>query len=214
MTNKLRAVRRWSRLVIVGVVAAGPVAMAQAPIPTATHPAVGSWFGKAVQLCPSGVSPSACVGGNPAFSLFMTPTLTADGRFLGNDSLALGSAPFGPHTTAHGTWIATSSTEFIADYVFMLNTFPPPPGGAITGLRFRWAAQVISSDTIVGFVNIYFSAPLVQSWTQLLDNEFPAFPPEANVLVTAPSGVVRDPSLCRTAGCPFVFKFTIKRVTP
>lgn len=94
-----------------------------------------------------------------------------------------------------------------------MKTFPPVPG-AITGLRFRWAAQVISSDTIVGLVNIYFSGPILQTWTRLLDNEFPAFPSVANVLVTPPSGVVRDPNQCKSPGCPLVFKFTIKRVTP
>lgn len=120
MADMMRALRPWRVLVLAGMVAVAgtEIGRAQTP-PPATHPAVGSWFGKAIRLCLSGAVPSACVGGQPAIALFMTPTLTGDGRFLGNDSLALGSAPFGPHTTAHGTWVPTSSTEFIADYVFM-----------------------------------------------------------------------------------------------
>jgi hypothetical protein len=29
---------------------------------------------------------------------------------------------------------------------------------------------------------------------------------------TLPGGFVKDPSLCKTAGCPLVFKFTVKRL--
>lgn len=197
-------------LALVGTAAA----QTPSPVPTANHAAVGSWFGKAIQLCPTSTVPSACSGGNPALALLMTPTMTADGNFLGNDSLALGAAPFGPHTTAHGQWIATSATEFTADYTFMLNAFPPQGDGAIQALRFRWAGQIVDKNTAVGFVNIYFSAPIQQTWNQLLSNEFPAFPNEGNIVVTAPNGAVKDPNLCRTAGCPLVFKFTIKRVAP
>lgn len=75
------------------------------------HPAVGSWFGKAVQLT-GGVT--------PGLALFMTPTIGADGTFLGNDSLALGAPPFGPHTTAHGSWAQSGRDSIVADYVFML----------------------------------------------------------------------------------------------
>lgn len=183
------------------------------PPSTANHPAVGSWFGEAMQLCVTGAVASACAGGNPAITLYMTPTLNADGGFLGNDSLAVGTAPFGPHTTAHGTWVATSATEFTADYVFMQNTFPPVPD-TVQGIRFRWAGQVVSSDTINGFVNLYFAPPLPVTWKRLLDGEFPVLPAQSNILVTSPTGFVRDPNLCRTLGCPLVFKFTIKRVRP
>ena len=201
-------------LVAAIVIAGSAAAQTPSPLPTATHGVVGSWFGKAIQLCPSGVAPSACSGGNPALSLFMTPTIAADGTFLGNDSLTLGAPPFGPHTTAHGQWIATSVTDFTADYTFMLNQFPPRGDGAVQALRFRWAGQLVDKNTAVGYVNLYFSAPFQPTWNVLLDNEFPAFPSEANVAVTAPSTFVRDPSLCRQAGCPLVFKFTIKRVAP
>ena len=209
--------RRYRMLggLVVAVLVSGPAAaQTPSPVPTATHGAVGSWFGKAIQLCPSGVAPSACSGGNPALALFMTPTLTPDGLFIGNDSLTLGAPPFGPHTTAHGQWIATSATDFTADYTFMLSQFPPRGDGAVQALRFRWLGQVVDKTTIVGYVNIYFTGPIQQTWYPLLPNEFPAFPNEANVAVTAPTTFVRDPSLCRQAGCPLVFKFTIKRVAP
>ena len=113
-------------------------------------PAVESWFGKAIQVCPQGMAPSACAGGEPANALFMTPTLTAEGLFIGNDSFTLLSAPFGPHTTAHGSWTPTSSTEFTAEYVFMTITYPPE-ARTISGYRFRWAAEGINANTAVGY---------------------------------------------------------------
>jgi hypothetical protein len=176
------------------------------------HPAVGSWFGKAIQLCQQGVAPSACAGGQPANALFMTPTLTADGLFLGNDSFALLPAPFGPHTTAHGSWAPISATEFSAEYVFMTPTFPPVANN-VTGYRFRWFAQVINADTAVGYVNLYTLPNVPLTWTPLGPDEFPYFPPEAYPFVTPPTGIVKDPTTCWTTGCPLVFKFTIKRVT-
>ena len=178
--------------------------------PTASHPAVGSWFGKAIQVCTS-VAPSACSGGRPAVVLFMTPTLLSDGLFVADDSLTIGAAPFGPHTTAHGQWAPTSSTDFIADYMFMLRTFPPDLD-YISALRARWQGQVISADTIVGWVNAYVQPNMALSWMPLLEREYPAFPREAIGSVTPPTRFLTDPALCRTAGCPLIFKFTIKRV--
>lgn len=177
------------------------------------HPAAGSWFGRAVQLCPTGADPAVnCAGLGPAFDLYMTPTLTADGTFLGNDSMAVGDPPFGPHTTAHGSWVATGRRSFRADYVFMLPTIPPLPG-TVSGIRFQWQGRVVDKDTAVGHVNIHFQPPLALGWTPLADHEFPALPPEAQGLVTAPAGFVYKPDACSTPGCPLVFKFTIKRVT-
>jgi hypothetical protein len=162
---------------------------AQTKLSTADHPAVGSWFGKAIQVCPQGVAPSACASGQPANALFMTPTLTADGLFIGNDSFTLLAAPFGPHTTAHGTWTPTSPTEFTAEYVFMTVTFPPEDK-TVSGYRFRWGAQVISADTAVGYVNLYTLSAVPLTWTPLQPNEFPVFPSEARGFVTPPVGVV------------------------
>jgi hypothetical protein len=174
---------------------------------TANHPAVGSYFGRAVQLCAAG---APC----PQIALFMTPTLTGDGLFLGNDSLTLGDAPFGPHTTAHGQWVPTSKTGFIADYTFMLPPTPPTPTPTVSALRFRWLADAIDDQTLVGYVNIYFFPPIPIAWEPLAANQFPALPPEAAGAVTSPAGVVTDPSTCTTIGCPLVFRFTVKRVAP
>jgi len=191
-------------------------ALAQSTVPTAGHGAVGSWFGRAVEICQSGVPIAACTAGLPAIALYMTPTLTPDGLFIGNDSLALGAAPFGPHTTAHGQWVATSRTEFTTDYTFMLNTFPPPSAAnsSVSALRFRWAGKVVDENTLVGYVNLYFLPPISTEWEELEANEFPPLPPEAEAVVTSPNGFVTDPDTCRTPGCPLVFKFTIKRVAP
>src|SRR5262245_17602026 len=189
-------------------------AQTPSPVPTQGHGAVGSYFGVAVELCGQGVTPSACAGGNPALTLFMTPTIYVDGNFIGNDSFAVGAAPFGPHTTAHGQWIATSSTEFIADYTFMQNAYPPRGDGAIQALRFRWQGTVFDKQTLVGYVNMYFSQPMTMRWVNLLLNEFPTLPPQTSVPLTPPSTFYKDPTLCRTAGCPLVFKFTVKRVAP
>jgi hypothetical protein len=209
MVKRGRVLVGGSALAVLLAVGSGE---AQTKLSTADHPAVGSWFGKAIQVCPQGVAPSACASGQPANALFMTPTLTADGLFIGNDSFTLLSAPFGPHTTAHGSWSPTTSTEFTAEYVFMTVTFPPV-ARTISGYRFRWAAQVISADTAVGYVNLYILPAVPVTWTPLLSNEFPVFPDEAARFVTPPEGVVKDPTLCRTDDCPLVFKFTIKRVT-
>src|SRR5262245_5995125 len=197
-------------LAMVGFVAA----QTPSPVPTQGHGAVGSFFGAAIEVCPQGVAPAACAGGNPALTLFMTPTLYADGNFIGNDSFSIGSAPFGPHSTAHGQWIATSTTDFTADYTFMLNAFPPQGNGAIQALRFRWQGTVLDKLTLVGFVNMYFSQPMTLPWVSLLPNEFPTLPPQTSVPLTPPPTFYRDPTLCRTAGCPLVFKFTVKRVAP
>src|SRR5215470_1467300 len=88
-----------------GAIVAGTV-LTQRPVRSASdfsgHGAIGSYYGKAIELCPAGVAPVNCSAAGPALALFMTPTLTADGQFLGDDSFALGTAPFGPHTGAHG----------------------------------------------------------------------------------------------------------------
>ena len=178
------------------------------------HPAVGSWFGRAIQQCLSTDNPAvSCDGLGPAFGLYMTPTLTRDGNFVGNDSMSLAGPPFGPHTTAHGQWVPNGKTGFTADYVFML---PTALSDYITGLRFRWDANVIDDTTAVGFVNIYFQPALPLAWENLGPGQFPTFPSDAAGLVTSPTGFVRDPDDCPNvfSGCPLVFKFTIKRVRP
>ena len=169
------------------------------------HPAVGSWFCKAVQLCPSG----GCPGG--AITLYMTPTLFADGSFNGNDSLTLAGPPFGPHTVAYGKWVRTSPTGIIADYVFML---PGPVPSTIIAPRFRWQAQVTDSNTMVGWVNIYFSFPIPLDWESLPAGQFPTIHPNAQIALTPPTTFYTDPNTCTSPGCPVVVKFTIRRVTP
>jgi len=187
---------------------------AQTKISTAGHAAVGSYFGMAIQVCPSGVAPSACANGQPASALFMTPTVLADGLFVADDSFALLGAPFGPHLSAHGSWEPFSPTEFTADYVFMSNPYPPVASGvAIAGLRARWLAKVVDAETVTGYVNAYFLPPVPVVWQPLVRaSDFPVLPPEAAPFYTSPSGYVTDPSLCRTADCPLVFKFTLKRI--
>jgi hypothetical protein len=182
------------------------------PIITAEHPAVGAWFGRGVQLCPQGAAPSACVNGFPAVALMVAVTLTGDGLFVANDSLSLGGAPFGPHTSEHGTWSPTSSTELLADDIFLAPPFPPAADN-VALFRARWQGQVINGDTIVGWFNGYPQPNVPVLWTRLLDNEFPAFPAQANGVLTAPpNNFVKDPTLCRTPGCPLVIKFTLKRL--
>jgi len=176
------------------------------------HPAMGSYYGKAIQVCPAGVAPSACANGQPATALLMTPTLTGDGLFVADDSFTLLPPPFGPHATAHGTWNPTSSTDFTAEYVFLTRTFPPLEG-TISGVRARWVAKVLDANTLVGWVNAYFLGPVPVTWTPLADDEFPAFPTQGLPFVTSPVGFIKDPAQCLGAGCPQVFKFTLKRIT-
>jgi len=213
--KNMRGMTLWAAAAIVAATVGTVVAQnAPSPLPTATHAAVGSYFGKAIQLCPKGVAPSACLKGQPAVALFMTPTLTADGTFIGNDSFTLGGPPFGPHTTAHGHWIATSPTEFTVDYVFMLNAFPPQGDGAIQALRFRWAGIVQDANTLVGWVNLYFSKPITLDWANLLLNDFPTLPSATTPVIVPPTQFIKDPTLCMTSDCPLVFKFTVKRIAP
>ncbi|MEQ1886236.1 MAG: hypothetical protein ABL967_14320 [Bryobacteraceae bacterium] len=172
------------------------------------HPAVGSWFGKAAQACVSPTDPTCF-----QVALFMTPTLNDDGSFLGNDSLALGGPPFGPHTTAHGKWVATSPTDIIADYVFML---PASAASSVSVLRFRWQASVVRWDTMVGYVNIFFGPEVPMTWENITPGNFPALPNEALPALTPPAQFYTDPANCPSGppACPLVFRFTIKRVEP
>jgi hypothetical protein len=190
---------------------------AQTKLSPADHPAVGSYFGEAIQVCASGVAPSACgLGAQPAGVLLMTPTLTADGLIIADDSLTLLPEPFGPHATAHGTWTPTSSTDFTAEYVFMTKTYPPPVGGfTASGARARWQATVSDPDTLNGWVNAYFLDPVPVRWQRLvLDTDFPVLPSEASGFITDPGPFVKDPNLCRSDRCAKVFKFTLKRIRP
>ncbi len=179
------------------------------------HQAVGSWFGIATQVCRADTAPVACFNGQPPTVLFMTPTLFADGNFNGNDSLTLAGAPFGPHTVAYGRWVPTSATDFVADYVFMMNTYPPVATPTVSGARFRWLASVTDKDTMVGYVNVYFDWGIPLVWTRLTADSFPSIPNEALPLVTSPTGIFKDPGECTSpATCPLILKFTIKRVSP
>jgi hypothetical protein len=212
-------VLRWVRdTSVVFVAVLGVVLVIQRPARSASDfsgfGAVGSFFGKAIEVCPSGVAPAACSSAGPALALFMQPTLVADGSFLGNDSFSIGQPPLGPHTTAHGQWNPTSSTDFVADYVFMLNSFPPDKNLPLTSVRFRWSGTVVNKNTLQGYVNMYFQPSLAPTWNELLGDQFPVLPPAALSALKPPNGFVKDPSLCRTSGCPLVFKFTVGRVAP
>jgi hypothetical protein len=67
LTSRIRVI--LGGVALAAVMAATAVAQqkpAATTVPTAGHPAVGSWFGKAQQLCPVRVAPSACSNGSPA----------------------------------------------------------------------------------------------------------------------------------------------------
>ena len=170
------------------------------------HPAIGSWFGRAVQLC--AFSDTKCF----KVALFMTPTLTGDGQFIGNDSLALGGPPFGPHTTAHGRWVPVSNTDIIADYVFML---PGTTAASLSAVRFRWEASTVGFDSMVGFVNIFFGPEIPIVWEDLTAPQFPSLPAETIPTLTPPAKFYKDPAFCATGppACPLIFKFKINRVS-
>ncbi len=174
------------------------------------HPALGAWFGKAVESC-VGDPATNCAGlGLPALSLFMTPSFYADGNLIVNDSLAIGGAPFGPHTTAHGQWIPTGQNELVADMVFML---PAPVTGSVSAIHIRYSAAVIPPNTMVGYVNIYVSfPPLPLSLEVLGPDDFPTLPSTATDLVISPNNVYTDQNQCTVMGCPLVFKFKVLRV--
>jgi hypothetical protein len=172
------------------------------------HPAIGSWYGKAVQMCPEPLS--AC----PKAVLTMTPTMTSDGHFLGNDTFAIAGAPFGPHTTAHGIWLAVSPTKITADYVFMNIAFPPGNFPSTGAARFRWQAEAVDDNTMVGFVNFWPGPPVPTVWESLPGpNDFPTLPQELREVVVCPKTFVTDPKQCTfSPQCPLIFKFKILRV--
>jgi hypothetical protein len=148
----------------------------------------------------------------------MTPTIGKDNGFVANDSLTLGGPPFGPHTTAHGRWIPTDASSIVADYVFMLSgtaaTTTAP--ATLTVLRFRWQATVTDFDTMTGWVNAYFGAPVPMVYETLTADQYPTIPNEATFAVTPPINFYTDPTVCTSGppACPLIFKFTIKRVQP
>jgi len=178
---------------------------------------VGSWYGKAVQLCAPGSAPSACAGGFPAITMFVTSTLTADGRFVGDDSLQFGGPLLAPHTTANGQWFPLSSNQFIADYVFMAAPYPPVPNSVAT-FKARWLGTVVDESTILGFINIHISpTPVPLQWERLGPDQFPSFPPEAGRIVAPAGAFIFDAFFCGLAtgtDCPLVFKVTLRRVGP
>ena len=175
---------------------------------SAQHPAVGSWYGKAVQLCPEPVS--ACAKA----ALTMTPTITVDGHFIGNDTFAIAGAPFGPHTTAHGIWTAVSPTKITADYVFMDIAFPQGTFPSTGAARFRWQAEVVDDNTMVGYVNFWPCPPVPTMWESLPGaNDYPTLPQELKDAVACPKVFITDPKQCTfNADCPLIFKFRILRV--
>jgi len=181
----------------------GPV---QLPLPW-----IGSWFGKAEQLC---VSAATCQN----VVLLMTPTLTSDGGFVANDTLELFGAPFGPHTGAHGGWIATSSTSFIADYIFLLpaSTATATAPATVTPVRARWETYVQDYNTLYGFVNVFLGAPIPLSFDGLTSGTFPVLSGTALFPLTPQINYYQNPSQCPSGppACPLVFAFTIERVTP
>jgi hypothetical protein len=201
----------YARIFVFGLIAtvSSGVSQAQGLFNFEGHtPWVGSWFGFAQELCATG--DATC----PQASLFMTPTIYADGNFIGNDSFAIGGPPFGPHTTAHGQWTATGPDGFTADYVFML---PGTAATNVTALRFRWVATLTSPTSMQGYVNIYFGPQLPLSWTPLAANTFPTLPSALSFFLTPPTTFYNSPSTCPggpAAGCPLIFVFSIGRVAP
>src|SRR5207245_10448426 len=65
------------------------------------HPAVGAWFGKAIQICLAGNAASNCEFGNPAITLFMTPQIWPDCNFIAYERQAVATPPLRPDPTWH-----------------------------------------------------------------------------------------------------------------
>ena len=177
----------------------------------ATHPTVGSWVGKAVQVCPE--PPAPCARG----AIMMTPTVNGDGTFTANDTLELIPPPFGTHTTAHGFWEPTGPRTMVADYVFINPTtlFTTFPSTTIT--RLRWSSETIDDDnTMVGYVNVYNSPLIPTVWESLGPDQFPTIPKEGYDLVKIPNrDVLKSSKECPAfppSACPLIFKFKILRL--
>jgi hypothetical protein len=181
------------------------------PKADAVSPLVGTWFGKAVQVC--GEPISACSKG----AIMMTPTVHADGMFTANDTLEFVPVPFGTHATAHGAWESTGPKSMIADYMFLNPTVAATIFPSSTATRLRWSSEVTDDgNTMVGYVNAY-SKPVVPTvWESLDKDQFPTVPKEGiDIAVIPDKTVYKHPSECTLyppSSCPLVFKFRILRV--
>jgi hypothetical protein len=145
----------------------------------------------------------------------MTPTISQDGTFLGNDNFAIGGPPFGPHTTAHGVWSATGPNSITADYLFMSTASVTATFPSTGATRFRWQAEVIDADTMVGYVNVYSGDPVPLVWESLAPDQYPTIPKEGKSVCAKPPQFYREPSKCTiypASSCPLIFKFKILRV--
>ena len=87
----------------------------------------------------------------------------------------------------------------------------PADAGFLAGARFRWVAEVVELDTMVGYVNIWIDPAIPQAWEDLGPADFPTVPPAARDLVEGPEAFFTDPADCALLGC-LVFKFTIHKI--
>ncbi len=181
---------------------------------TKWHPALGSWFGRAVPIGPCTPGSAGCL--LPP-DLFMVLNIADDGSFIGNDSLTFGAL----HTTAHGQWIPLSRTQISANYVVLAgsSSFAASKASAdgtlpvttpfLGAFRMRWLADSIDLTHMEGFVNVYFF-PFNVAGSVDQTTWVPTPDPLMNL---GPFITDKNLSQCDpTKGCLGVFKFKIRRV--
>ncbi len=183
------------------------------------HPALGSWFGRAVPIGPCTPGTAGCP--LPP-ELFMVLNISDDGNFIGNDSLAFGAL----HTTAHGQWLPVTRSQITANYVVLAgssafaNPKPQADGTlAVTtpflgAFRMRWLANSVDTNNMEGFVNVWFF-PFNDPAKGIANINPTTWVPIPDPLTDlGPFITDQNLSVCNPAqGCLGVFKFKIRRVT-
>ena len=174
------------------------------------HPALGSWFGRAVPIGPCTPGTAGC---QLPPELFMVLNIADDGNFIGNDSLTFGAL----HTTAHGRWAPTSRTQITANYVVLAGGPSSASGSAVTtpffgAYRMRWLANSVDSDDMTGFVNVWFFPFVTSSGVANIDST--TWVPKPDPLADLGTFITdKNLSQCDpTKGCVGVFTFKIRRV--
>lgn len=179
--------------------AAGPVEKVLRP----NSKVVGSWFGRAEPIDPF------CPPGTPDCpvppEVIMTPVFFADGIMGGTDSLTFGL----PHAAAFGEWRLTDKETMEATLVFLQGG---PDNTFLGAFRTRYIGQLVGSNRMEGYVNVFFFPFADDTGATVLDPDtgFPLPDP-----LTPLGEFITDGTQCLPPvnGCIAVLKFVVRRIT-
>lgn len=164
---------------------------------------VGSWFGRAEPIDP--FCPPGTAGCPVPPEVIMTPVFNADGVMGGSDSLTFGL----PHAAAYGEWKLTGKGKMEATLVFLQGG---PDNIFLGAFRTRYTGQLVGSNRLEGYVNVFFFPFADDTGAAILDPDtgFPLPDP-----LTPLGDFITDGTQCSplTNGCIAVLKFVVRRIT-